>query len=221
MRPSLETKETLHLRGQKVRLFELCLEILLITPYTKRSMKVNVSIMKRYTLILIIVAVYFSLPKIQLFAQTDQIFIPNVTPTFIIRTPYQTASSGAIIGKGAKTTTTTTSPVFNLAVIGPALGGILTVALGSAFTLIKSNRKKKIFNAYMKHITDVEATYKIQVEQKEKNAKKTLMEALQQIQQEAELAAADKKIDEDQRTAVSHRIQRKLDEVGEKTLAKS
>jgi len=177
-------------------------------------MKVNVSTIKRYTLILIIVAVYFSFPKTQLFAQTDQIFIPNVTPAFILRTPYQTASSGAIIGKGGKTTTTTTSPVFNLAVIGPALGGILTVALGSAFTLIKSNRKKKIFNAYMKHVIDVEATYKTQVEQKEKNAKKTLTEALQQIQQEAELAAADKKIDEDQRTALSHRIQRKLDEVG-------
>ncbi len=176
---------------------------------------------KRYTLILIIVAVYFSFPKTQLFAQTDQIFIPNVTPAFILRTPYQTASSGAIIRKGSTTTTTTTNPVFNLAVIGPALGGILTVLLGSGFTWFKLNRRKKTFNSYMKHFMDVETTYKTQLEQKEKNAKKTFVDILLQIQQEVELAAADKKIDEEQRTAISHRIQRKLDEVGEKTIAKS
>lgn len=148
--------------------------------------------------------------------QDQQIAIPSITPYWIKRQAYDTATALVLSkGKGGSQNPSFLSSV-NLGTAIPSTAGALSIILGSMFTWIKLKSKHKLYEKYMQQITNAEMTFN-QSRRGDPNTKKKAAKALEEVllksQEQIDLSAADKKIDAEQRTSLAHIIERKLAEV--------
>ncbi len=168
-----------------------------------------------FLVILLFLISYVSIDVVPTFAQ--QLTIPNITPYWIKRTAYTTAE-GLVLSK-PKGSSSQDSSLFsskNLFTTIPSAAGGLGILAGSLLTWWKVQGKRKAFKEYMKQI---EVALEPLRENKEKGSANTktlvnrVKESLTNLQTEIDLATANKKIDEDQRTTLEHTITRKLNEL--------
>lgn len=155
-----------------------------------------------------------------MYAQQDNsgdITIPNVTPYYIIRRPYTNPQAAVLNQRNKKGTATRGESFFsgnNLTTIIPGIAGGLSLIGGGILTWIKVTKKKRTFQAYMKKVDAAYDTYTNDKKSKPKEQNKLrtiLRENLKLLQEEAELAAANKIIDQEHVTVIAHQIQKKLE----------
>jgi len=150
----------------------------------------------------------------------EQVKIPGITPFWIKRQVYYNA--GALVLSKLKSAQAAQdsplSPKGLLTIIPSILGGSV-IAAGSVFAWLNSQKRKKVFKKYMEEVVSMENDYSSSVVNNPKNRAKSLAklkEDFSALQEKADLSAANKQIDDQQRNSISHTIERKLDEI-EKT----
>lgn len=153
-----------------------------------------------------------------LYAQdSGEIIIPNVTPYYIIRRPYNNPPATVLNQRGKKGIIAANESILsskNLTTIIPGIAAGISLVGGAILTWIKVTKKQRTFRAYLKKVNEACDTY---ISNKQENPKQqtkllaNLKENLKQIQEEAELAAANKVIDQEHVTVIAHHIQKKLE----------
>jgi len=178
--------------------------------------------MNRYThlclCICIIIVFFFKVHFVHTVYAQQQINIPGISPYWIKRQAYDNA--GALVLSKLKSAQAAGDSLFSpkglLTIIPSVLGGSV-IAAGSVFAWLNSQKRKKVFKKYMEEITSIENVYSSSVINNPKNRLKSLTklkEDFSALQEKADLSSANKQIDEQQRTTISHTIERKLDEIG-------
>lgn len=165
------------------------------------------------------IAIFFVSPPV--FADEAQSFDNRVTTPFVKRSAYNIASGeGSTLakhGKSSKSQNSSFSPFSNTTTgILSAIGGGISVIGGAVFTWVRYKRKNSLFNSYLKQIEDQKRIFQAEIKSKPENKGKILtglQEIFKKIQENAELASADKKIEESQMTVIDHKIERVLAEV--------
>ncbi len=143
------------------------------------------------------------------FAQQNPLSMPSISPYWIKRAPYSTTTS-LVLSKpkgGQMGQDNSFFSAKNLPTIIPSFIGGFSIFAGSLFTWLRVKRKNKMFKDYMQKISVEEEKY-----DKSKGVK-ALKEQFLNFQNEIDLLAANKKIDEEQRTTLSHAMERKLSEL--------
>lgn len=153
-----------------------------------------------------------------IFAQTDQLSIPNITPYWIKRQAYDVSKS-LVLSKNKVSQTPQDTATKNMLTVIPSVAGGGAIVIGSILTWLSVQKKQKEFKKYMNLIAMAEKEYdetKIK-NPKQHNIDNQLKEKLSNLLEQADLATADKKIDNDQRTTISHTINRKFEEIDRQT----
>lgn len=179
--------------------------------------------MNKYVSLCLFVCIIVLIAKISFppkaYAQ-DQISLPSITPYWIKRQVYSNA--GALLLSKLKSAQAAQDSAFSpkgLLTIIPSILGGSAVAAGSVFAWLSVQKRKKVFKKYMNDIVLAENAYSSAVVDNPKNRVKMLAklkEDFSALQEKADLSSANRQIDEQQRTTISHTIERKLEEI-EKT----
>jgi hypothetical protein len=151
-------------------------------------------------------------------AQENQFSLPNnIQPFWIKRASYST-SEGLVLSR-PKSPSAQDQSLFSsknlLTTIPSAVGG-LTIVAGSIFAALRVRGKTRTFKKYMEKISIAEQTFAQSQKEGKKpkaSALKELKETFSNMQNEIDLATANKKIDEDQRTTLNHTLERKLSQL--------
>ena len=101
--------------------------------------------------------------------------------------------------------------------IGPPILGSTGVIAGTAVAWYTLRKKNKTFTSYYGQISEAQQRYLQNLQSGEMDqaqAKANLKKELTLIQEEAELTAAQKKLDQEQLTAIINKVQRMIDDVG-------
>ena len=147
-----------------------------------------------------------------------QINIPNITPYWIKRQSYDT-SANQVLSK-LKQQQAAQDSSKSLFAVAPSVAGGAVIALGSVLAWIHAQKRKKVFKKFMEDITTAEKDYSSSVLRNPKRHATSLSELKKTflvLEEKADLSAANKNLDEEQRTTISNTIQRKLEEI-EKTI---
>lgn len=155
------------------------------------------------------------------FAQASISNDPHVTTPPIKRNTYTIATGeGSIATKKGKGKSSAGSSIFSNTGALSAVGGALSVGGGALLAWIKLKQKNKIFNGYLKKISEQKekalADIKAKPDEKAKIIR-SLEEAFKNIQESAELSTADKKIEESQLTVISHKLEHTMNEINPKS----
>ncbi len=100
-------------------------------------------------------------------------------------------------------------------VVGPGILGSAGVLAGSAVAWYTLRKKTKTFTTYYQQISEAQRVYQSELTSgstSKAQAKATYKKTLTLIQEEAELTAAQKKLDQEQLTAIVNKINRMLNE---------
>lgn len=100
--------------------------------------------------------------------------------------------------------------------IGPGILGSAGVAAGAAVAWYTLRKKKKTFSTYYEQIKEAQRRYNESLRSATGNkaqVKSSFKKELTLIQEEAELNAAEKKLDQEQLTAIINKVQRMMDEI--------
>ncbi len=100
--------------------------------------------------------------------------------------------------------------------IGPGILGSAGVAAGAAVAWYTLRKKKKTFSTYYEQIKEAQNRYNQSLQSGTANkaqVKSAFKKELTFIQEEAELNAAEKKLDQEQLTAIINKVKRMMDEI--------
>lgn len=173
---------------------------------------------KSYVFIFVFSAAFYFLLSVVSGAHAQQVSLPNITPYWIKRVPYTTAA-GLILSK-SKASSSPIDSLFspkNLLTTIPGSVGGLSILAGSLFAWWRVRKKGKTFKSYLQKIELAEQTYQKNKGKTKESAQKALRDfkkTLTDFQNDIDLAAANKKIDEEQRTTLFHDLDRKLAQAG-------
>lgn len=155
------------------------------------------------------------------FAQFSQSFDAHVNTPFIKRSNYESSYSSSIVlnvpTKSHKGQSSSFSPFSNTTTsILSSVAGVLSVFAGTIFTWVKLKRKNSMFNKYLKQIED-ERKQALGMIHSSSSDREKILKSVQviykNIQENADLSAADKKIEDIQLTVISHKIERAINDL--------
>jgi hypothetical protein len=148
--------------------------------------------------------------------------------TFFLLTPTFTLAAGLTPAQQAKQHSFSPLPVANSAAlkqpwykkiwtaIGPGILGSAGVIAGAVIAWYTLRKKNKTFNTYYEQIRMAQKNYQQNVRSDALNKahiNSNFKNELTLIQEEAELNAAQKKLDQEQLTAIINKVQRIIDEI--------
>ncbi len=144
----------------------------------------------------------------------EQLVIPNISPYWIKRQSYDNSSS-LVLAKNKQAQSNQDSFKGFLTII-PSIAGGGVIALGSILAWLNGQKRRKLFKQYMNDITLLEKDYSSSVLKNPKNRSRIIVklkEDFSNLKEKADLSAANKAIDDDQRTTIFNTIERKLEEI--------
>lgn len=162
--------------------------------------------------LLVLIASFLSSPTYTYAQQDQQISIPRITPYWIKRAEYAVEES-LVLSKahGQTTSDSIFSPKSLLTSIPSAIGG-LAIVTGSLIAWFRVQGRGKTFKKYLAAIDIAQKVYLENKGNDKKKAKKELQETFEKMETDIDLASANKKIDDSQRTTLDHTIERIVSE---------
>jgi len=170
-----------------------------------------------YNIFYFFVFLFFTFLCFAQHVHAQQIAIPSITPYWIKRATYDT-STALVLSKGKSSQTAQESFFANKSLLTgiPSVVGGASIVAGSILAWLGRGKKQKQFKKYMEMVTSSEKVYSQAKIKNPKTAGKQfaqLKDTFSKLQEEVDLAAANRKIDDQQRTTIENTIQRKLEEL--------